>query len=407
MFEIRHHLGPAKGPREINRKRILLAVMIKADTQTDIARRTRLSQGTVSKVVRELEREGAVEVDRAQDTGAKGRGARVRLTPADGVAVGVHLGFNHTTVVARRVDQRHDINPPQRAEGGANRGLRQALPVIERLVRDAVAQTGLSPEHIVSAGIAVPRMINPRTGGFTGPALPPWSEGDHPAEELGGRLGVRVVADNDANLGALAEQTYAPGGPIETLVYVKASTGIGAGLIVGGNVVRGHSGGAGEIGHLTMDRDGIVCRCGGRGCLETIIGSDFLLSQVRQAQTGNSVDVPVSLGTLVTKAETGDAVCLRVLQDAGRLLGVALAQLCNVLNPTRIVLGGQLAEGGELVLEPCREALRRYGLRAAVGPGSGFEVRPASLGTVAEAQGALVLGLLSRQGAEEEAEEAS
>ncbi|GGO84284.1 ROK family transcriptional regulator [Wenjunlia tyrosinilytica] len=397
MLQLRDHLGPATGTREFNRKRILLAIMIKADTQAGLARRTLLSQGTVSNTVRELELEGLVQGEKGAPSRGSGRGTRVRLLPAKGVAVGVHLGFNHATVVARRVDRDHGDISVQREEGGANRGLPEVMPVVRQMIEAAVADTGLGRDDVVSLGLAVPRMVDPRSGTFTSPVLPPWTEGDAPAQELGRWLGVRAVQDNDANLGALAEQTYATDSDFETVVYIKASTGIGAGLIIGNNLIRGHRGIAGEIGHLTLEPDGTVCRCGGRGCLETVIGADFLVRQVRQALTGNAVDVPNSLASLIDRAHAGDAVCLRVVQDAGRTLGLALSQLCNLLNPDLIVLGGQLAAARDLVLRPCRESLERCALRGAVDPSSGFELKLSSLRQLTEAQGALVLGLRAHE----------
>jgi predicted NBD/HSP70 family sugar kinase len=168
--------------------------------------------------------------------------------------------------------------------------------------------------------------------------------------------------------------------------------------MIGHTLLRGRRGMAGEIGHLMLRPDGDMCMCGGRGCLDTIVGAEALIEQARVAYRGNNaVNVPTSLTSLVDMAHRGNAVCVRILNDAGRTLGLALAQLCNLLNPDLVVLGGELATANALVLEPCRRELRRFALVGAVGDGTGFDLRLSSLGPLAEAQGALILGLRSRQ----------
>ncbi|MFI6764707.1 ROK family transcriptional regulator [Streptomyces sp. NPDC050355] len=407
MLQLRAFLGPGGGTRATNRRRILIAVMIKADSQTGIARRTQLSQGTVSSAVKELERDGVVQVDRAAHSAGAGRGTLVQLCPADGVAVGVHIGYSEATVVARRVDLEHGDVFVQHTRGGADHGLQAVLPRIKEMIGSVVDETGLGLKDVLSLGVAVPGMLDPRLNRFATPVLPPWNAEDDPAGGLGewlrtaGGAMVPAVQDNDANLAALAEQTYDTEEHAETLVYVKASTGVGAGVVIGNRVIRGERGMAGEIGHLTLRPDGAMCHCGGRGCLDTIVGGDALVGQVRQAlKARRATDLPRDLPSLIARAKAQDAVCLRVLQDAGHTLGFALAQVCNLLNPNLIVLGGHLASAGDIVLEPCRQSLRRYALRGAVS--DGFRLRLSALDTLAEAQGALVLGLSKHEVSGEE-----
>ncbi|GAA2334541.1 ROK family transcriptional regulator [Streptomyces kunmingensis] len=376
---------PAASPtRAANRRKVLLAVAIRSGTQADIAHRTLLSQATVSAAVRELGGVGLVPT-------AKERG-KVCLSAVTAVGVGVHLGFNHMTVVARRLDMPFGQVTSLGSSEGVSRGWSRALPEVRQMIDEAIEGTGRRRSDVFSLGIAVPRMINPRTGGFTPPILPPWRAGDDPAKDLGTWLGVRAFIDNDANLGALAEQTYGSREHAETVVYVKASTGVGAGIIVHNSVLRGHGGMAGELGHLTVDPHGAVCQCGGRGCLETVIGADALIAQVRAARTRNSVPAPETLEQVIGAAQAQDAVCMRVIHDAGRRLGQSLAQLCNLLNPDLVVIGGQLAQS-PLLLDGCRESLRRFALPGAVAEDSEFVLDLSELDTRAEAQGALILGL--------------
>ncbi|WP_206189302.1 ROK family transcriptional regulator [Streptomyces prasinus] len=374
-----------------NRRKVLMAVAIKAATQADIARRAALSPATVSAVVRELAGAGLL-------SGTKDRGGKVCLAPVDNVGVGVHLGFNHLAVIARRLDREFDQVSTQVTAEGVGRGWPRMLPVVKEMIAEAVRGTQRRMDDVLSLGIAVPRMVDPRTAAFTEPILFPWRAGDDPAKDLGTWLKVRAVIDNDANLGALAEQTYGTRENSETVVYVKASTGVGAGIIVHNTVLRGHRGMAGEIGHLTVDAGGAVCQCGGRGCLETVIGAEALIGQARAARARNSASGPETLENLVRSANAGDAVCMRVVQDAGRHLGHALAQLCNTLNPDLIVIGGQLVEC-PLLLDGCKETLHRFALSGAVAEGSRFALALSQLGTWAEAQGALVLGLRGQENA--------
>jgi predicted NBD/HSP70 family sugar kinase len=194
-----------------------------------------------------------------------------------------------------------------------------------------------------------------------------------------------VYNDNDANLGARAEAAWGAGRRCGTFVYLKVATGIGCGLIANGNVLSGAGGTAGEIGHVSVQEEGDICRCGSRGCLETVASAPAVVRMLERT-LGETLDPD----EVIRRARDGDLACARALADAGRNIGVALATLCNLFNPRRIAVGGSLGTAGDLLLNPMRESLE---LRAIPSAAADAEIVQAELGERAELLGALALVL--------------
>jgi predicted NBD/HSP70 family sugar kinase len=169
---------------------------------------------------------------------------------------------------------------------------------------------------------------------------------------------------------------------------VQAATGIGAGLVLGGRIYHGATGAAGELGHIPVDETGPICRCGNRGCLETLAGAEAVLEPLRRRRAELR-----TLRDVIERAGEGDRACARVIEDAGRALGRGVAGACNLLAPERVVVGGELSRAGELLLEPLRAALRR----AAVGSMRDVPVVAGVLGERAEVLGAVALVLRGAQ----------
>jgi predicted NBD/HSP70 family sugar kinase len=372
VADLRELLRKPSGAKEENRLKILRAIMARSSNQTDLVRRSGMSSATVSGVVNELVQDGAVRSER------RGRDTVVSMKHTHGVAVGVELGFQHTAVVARRVHQPYTEAAVRTAAVGGNSGEQRWLESVVGLIRDIASETGEGPEELTTIGLGIPGMVDPRTEQLTPPLLPPWEDVADPASRITDRLReigshhgaslpaeLRVRLDNDATLGALAESTYMYPQK-ETLVYIKASTGVGAGIVISGRVFRGRRGVAGEIGHTVVDRNGRFCLCGGRGCLETLVGAMSLLDQARTALGDRS---PRSLNDLVEKGRQGNAVCRRVLREAAFQLGLALGDLCNVLNPDVVVIGGAFGRAADtepnLILEPCRAGIHETAVTAA------------------------------------------
>jgi predicted NBD/HSP70 family sugar kinase len=342
--------------------------MARPGSQAYLSRRSGLSQATVSTLVAELEDMGWVTVNRAA------KGSRVGLARTTGAAVGIELGHTQTAVVARRAEQSQEEAVVRLAHVGAASGTAAWLPEVTEAIREAVNELG--EDEITTIGLAVPSVVDLRSGKLAPPTLLPRDLNDDPAlmilEELHKWQGAprlvapRVVIDNDANLAALAESVYA-WDDAEILVGITASTGIGAGVVIGGRIFRGHSGAAGEIGHIVVDPGGGFCTCGGRGCLETVIGMDALLEQAKAVVGGRRMPSPNTAEALIHMATEGNASCQRVLEEAARTLGFAIGNLCNVLNPSVVVLGGAFGRGDAVrfTLDPCQAALRQTETRAA------------------------------------------
>jgi predicted NBD/HSP70 family sugar kinase len=214
--------------------------------------------------------------------------------------------------------------------------------------------------------------------------LPGWID-RAPAHELQQRIGLPVTLENDANLAALGEMTYGAGKAARNLIYVKASTGIGAGLIFDGRLYRGDTGTAGEIGHIQIGADGTICRCGNRGCLETLVSVPHVLAMLQPMHAN-----PLTIEHVIDLVLAGDLSARRVVTDAGRTIGRSLADLCNVLNPGALILGGELSAAGTALTDGIREAIDRHAQPVIA---HAVTITTSALGPRAEVLGAIALAI--------------
>ncbi|MFD6179800.1 ROK family protein [Streptomyces goshikiensis] len=378
--------GSQSSLHRANLERVVRAVRLAGSlTQAEIARATGLSAATVSNIVRELKEAGTVEVT---DTSAGGRRARsVSLSGDAGIVIGVDFGHTHLRVAVGNLAHQvlAEESEPLDVDASWVDGFDRAEALVGRLVRGI----GVGREKVIGVGLGVPGPIDVESGTLGSTAILPGWAGINPRQELSQRLGVPVYVDNDANLGALGELVWGSGRGVKDLAYIKVASGVGAGLVINGQIYRGPGGTAGEIGHITLDESGPVCRCGNRGCLETFAAARYVLPLLQ-----GSHGPELTMERVVELAREGDPGCRRVITDVGRHVGSGVASLCNLLNPSRVVLGGSLAEAGELVLAPIRESVGRYAIPSAARQ---LSVLTGSLGGRAEVLGALAL-VLSEMG---------
>lgn len=352
----------------------------------ELAERTGLSRSAVWNVVAALHREGLVAVTTGRPEGrqnpAAGRGrpsARIRLADATGVVLGIDVGNSHVRCAIGTVDGR----PLQQGNALRDPGLTpaRALDLAANLAAETLAAARVTSQDVIVGVVGVPTpVIGPRGRIAHNNILPEWV-GTDPATELGTRLGITIQAENDANLGAVGEGVHGAGRGHDALLYVKVATGIGAGILVDGELVRGSLGMAGEIGHVQIDPGGQVCRCGARGCLETLVSSNRLLDTLRPVLDGD-LDIGGFRRLLLERHPNA----VRITADAGRTIGRVLADSCTLLNPSRIVIGGPLQEGNALIAAAVAEAVATFAHPAAADATS---VVAGELNGTAEVLGAL------------------
>ena len=380
--------GSLETLRRLNRLRVIHALRDEGlISRAEIARRTGLSRSTVSSLVSELQADGLV-IERPESATAHGdQGGRppilLSFDASAGVAVGIDFDHHHLRVAVSDLSSRILAEREQSLD--TDHLAHEGLDAAAELVGQLLAEAGLGPERVIGAGMCLPGPIHRPTGVVGSTAILPGWVGVAAAEEMHRRLDLPILVDNDANLAALAEAAFGAGRDAKDLVYLMISSGIGAGLVLNGRLYRGAEGLAGELGHVLVDADGPVCRCGNRGCLETVAGTDALAELLRRSH-GEGLDGRA----IVRLARDGDLGCRRVIADAGRAIGKAAATLVNVLNPELLIVGGDLAEAGELLLDGVRESLGRSALPTAA---QAATVVAGSLGDRAEVLGAIALVL--------------
>lgn len=239
---------------------------------------------------------------------------------------------------------------------------------------------------IVAVGVGSAGQIDCLTGRviYANENLPGWT-GMEIARRLRAAVGLPAYVDNDVNAFALGEATHGAGKGHRVVLAVTVGTGVGGALVLDGLLFRGATGVAGEIGHIPVTRQGPLCACGNRGCLETYAAGPHIAAAYARVA---GADAGVALPEVVERANAGNRAARRAFWQAGTRLGLALAGLINTLNPDAVVVGGGVAQAGELLLAPLRQSLDRRLL----GPArDAVVVAPAALGAEAGLIGAALL----------------
>jgi predicted NBD/HSP70 family sugar kinase len=355
-------------------------------SRAELARVTGLSRSTVSTIVADLIEAGlAIERDEKDAADQESHAGRppvmVSLDSTAGLAIGVDFGHRHLRVAVS--DLSHTVLAETWREMDVDHSAEHGLDTAAEFVAQVLSDAGAEPARVIGVGMGLPAPIDRSSGTVQSSSILPAWVGVDAAGEASARFGFPVEVENDANLGALAELVWGAGRGKSDVAYIKVSSGIGAGLISAGRIHRGIGGTAGEIGHTLVAVNGPVCRCGNRGCLETVASSRAvadLLSASRREE--------ISTRRLLALSAAGDPAAQGLIGDAGRSIGVAVANLCNLLNPEAVVVGGDLSAAGEILLGPLRYAVRRNAIPSAI---AGLEIVPGVLGERAELLGALAL----------------
>jgi predicted NBD/HSP70 family sugar kinase len=350
---------PSSAQRRANRARVVRALRERGALSRSALSEVGLSRSTVTSVVEELTSAGTI-VEIAADHQARRTGrppTLVGLNGSLGVAVGIEIANGVIRAAICNTAQellRYDTVPMDDHTPPVS-----ALETAGALVDQMLAQTGFSRSQVLGAGVAMPGPIQRRSG-VNGRAttLKPWVN-VNPRTTAENVLRLPLLVDNDANLAALAEITWGVARGRRDMAYIYSASGIGVGLVLNGSLYLGANGTAGELGHTTIDENGLVCECGGRGCLNTLANANAITQNLWRSHGDR-----LSIADVIKLAQVGDAGCRRVLVDAGRHIGLAAANLYNILDPELIVLGGNLAPAGEILLASLRESMARRAIHA-------------------------------------------
>ena len=324
-------------------------------TRSELAETTGLARSTVAARIDTLMRLGLIApFGGGQSTGGRPP-ALFALNPAARVVVGVDVGATHARAVLS------DLSGTPLAELSEQidvvEGPEVVLGWVVATVKALLRQTSSKPDALAAIGIGLPGPVEHSTGRpINPPIMPGWDRYDVPGF-LQDHFPVPVLVDNDVNIMALGErQTHLS--DVDDLVLVKVATGIGGGIVSGGRLQRGAQGTAGDLGHVHVaGHDDVRCRCGNLGCLEAVAAGPALAAVL------TSRGVPATSGQdVVDLVRAGDPDAIDVVRQAGRDIGGVVATMVNVINPSVVVIGGQLSSAGEHLLAGIREVVYQRSL---------------------------------------------
>jgi len=365
-------------------------------SRADLARKMGLSRAAISSIVNDLLEINIIrEAADGPATGGR-RAVLLEVNPDCGYVLGVDMGATHLGLVLADFSAR--VIAEDEYPFDVSLGPHECLQIVDQQVREFLDQNQFSLDDIVAIGVGVPGPVVSEKGGVIVPPIMPGWDNFPIRAHLETLWGHPVTLNNDSELGALGEWAYGAGRAEDNLLYIKVGYGIGAGLLLDGHIYSGATGSAGEIGHITINDQGPMCTCGNRGCLEALAGGRAIAEQAKKAiQSGKRTQLsrikPVEKITAMDvafEARKGDLVAQEIITNAGQYLGIAIASLINVVNPRMIVIGGGVAQMGDLLLEPIRRSAATRSLPAAARV---VRITAAVLGRRSSGMGAVVQAL--------------
>lgn len=338
-------------------------------SRTDLADQMGLTRAAVSLIVNDL-LEGGVILEAESRSIPNGRPPVVlEINPHYGLVAAVDMGATHMNLAIS--DFSAHIISETICSFDIRKGPAVCIPEVDLALRKLIASQGLQISDLHAVGVGVPGPVVTNAGMVISPPIMPGWDGFPIRDTLEKMWGLPVSLNNDAELGALGEWAYGAGRGEKNLAFIKVGSGIGAGLILNQQIYGGTTGSAGEIGHLTVEENGPLCTCGNHGCLEAFAGGHAIARQAKiLAESGKRTllsTYPIDAITaheVADAAQRGDLPAQEVITRAGTFIGIAIAGLVNLINPSVVIIGGGVAQTGDLLTAPIRQVVRERSLRA-------------------------------------------
>jgi predicted NBD/HSP70 family sugar kinase len=355
--------------KELNRRLVLEQIRRREPiSRSDIVDATGFSKAAVSSIVAELIDAGLVEEIGSQSTAIGRPRILLSLIPDAGFTVGAEL----TNQECRAILTNLRAEPVTRFVQPVNTtdlSVEPLLAILQSSVQQVTA--GVDTEQILALGLCVPGIVDPATGQVALSVLLPWRNVPL-GQAVAQRFPYPAAVFSRGNAATWGERWYGAGQTATNMLYVRVGTGIVGGLVINGQPYLGQGFGAGELGHVTVQPDGALCRCGNQGCLATVATVDALLSRVSQllredrenpmwARVDDDLN-SLTLEDVVWAADEGNAVAVQAVAEIGRWLAIAIASAVNLLNLDMVIIGGPLEQAGEKLLAPLRAELSQRAL---------------------------------------------
>ncbi|MBQ8847958.1 MAG: ROK family protein [Candidatus Gastranaerophilales bacterium] len=309
--------------------------------------------------------------------------------------IGVDIGGTNIKIALVDFDGKiiYSNTVPTRAEMGYEAGVNN----IKQAIKELMQETNQDAKTIEAIGFGLPGQIDYKEGIVKNlPNIPGWVNIPL-AKMIEDEFSIPTKLDNDVRCAALGELNFGAGKGCENLICITVGTGIGSGIVLNGKLIRGASNAAGEIGHIKMDMTGgPLCGCGDYGCFEAYASGPAIVTMAREYISGGksakykemATDGIITPYIVAQAALQGDAVSIQIFKQMGKIIGIGLSSVINLLNPEKIIIGGGVADAGDLLLEPIRKTIadRAMPIQAAA-----VQVVPAQLANTAGVIGASLL----------------
>ncbi|MFB9759772.1 ROK family protein [Ectobacillus funiculus] len=324
-------------------------------SRADIAQTSGLNKGTVSSLVAELLEEQLIYESGPGESSGGRRPVMLLFNQAAGYSIGLDLGVNYILGVLTDL---HGNIVTTKNEKYTNISFDDTLNRVKSVISFLIDAAPLSPYGIVGIGIGAPGILNKEGDILLAPNLG-WKNVSLTAA-LETTFNIPVIVENEANAGAYGEKKFGLGQPFDDLIYVSAGIGIGTGIIINGELYKGINGYSGEFGHMTIDKDGIQCRCGNKGCWELYASEQSLLSKANEMNLGIMNDV--NLGEILLLAQNGEQTAIQLLKEVGQNLGLGIINIIHAFNPQQIIVGNRLAAARQWIEPQVRNVIDKFTL---------------------------------------------
>jgi N-acetylglucosamine repressor len=354
----------------------------------DIVRLTKIRPATVISYIKSFIKEGFItELGPGKSTGGR-KPVLLELNPKAAFAVGVHLG--ETKIIVVVTDLRGNIVTQVTTKSSTSKGKVFFIETILETIDKAIKKSDLSKNKIIGIGVGVPGLVDSENGISIFCAFHSWWR-DIPFKKIiEKKIKIPVSIENDTRVMTLGEKWFGFGRDCDNFCYLDIGEGIAVGTFLNGELYRGLGGSAGELGHTVIAKNGPLCSCGNKGCLEALASTIAIENRMKELLRKKGLKSRPSFQKIVEMAKQGDKTANKVLREAGGYLGIATANIVNLLNPGLIIIGGIISQAGDDVIESLKTTFAEHALAK---PANDVEIHLTELDRFGWARGAATLVL--------------